>query len=162
MAILTCTRLMAVERLLLALWVGGICVVGYLVAPILFATLTDDRQLAGMLAGKMFSAISWAGLVIGTLLFVASIVGAGAQWLRQWRAWALLAMVVIVCVMLFVLQPMMAELKAQGPIIPGSDLAAAFGRLHGVSSVFYLVMSLLGLLLVAAGLRRSVSGEGAG
>jgi len=155
MAILTCTRLMAVERLLLALWVGGICVVGYLVAPILFATLTDDRQLAGMLAGKMFSAISWAGLVIGTLLFIGSIAGAGAQWLRQWRCWLLISMLVVVVLMLFVIQPMMADLKLQGPVIKGSELAAEFGRLHGLSSGLYLLMSLSGLTLVAAGLHRS-------
>jgi len=155
MAILTCTRLVAVERLLLALWVGGICVVGYLVAPILFATLTDDRQLAGMLAGKMFSAISWAGLVIGTLLFVGSIVGSGAQWLRQWRCWLLISMLVVVVLMLFVIQPMMADLKLQGPVIKGSELAAEFGRLHGLSSGLYLLMSLSGLTLVATGLRRS-------
>jgi len=154
MAILTCTRLIAVERLLLALWVGGICVVGYLVAPILFATLTDDRQLAGMLAGKMFSAISWAGLVIGTLLFVGSVVGAGAKWLRQWRCWLLISMLVVVVLMLFVIQPMMAELKLQGPVVKGSELAAEFGRLHGLSSGLYLLMSLSGLTLVATGLRR--------
>jgi len=155
MATLTCTRLMAVERLLLTLWVGGICTVGYLVAPILFATLTDDRQMAGMLAGKMFSAISWAGLVIGTLLFIGSMVAAGAQWLRQWRCWLLITMLVVVVLMLFVIQPMMAELKLQGPVIKGSELAAEFGRLHGLSSGLYLLMSLSGLTLVAAGLRRS-------
>ncbi|MBL1259658.1 MAG: DUF4149 domain-containing protein [Thiotrichaceae bacterium] len=154
MAILTSTRLLAVERLLLALWVGGICVIGYLVTPILFATLTDDRQTAGMLAGKMFSAISWAGLVIGTLLLIASVVGAGTQWLRQWRCWTLVSMLVVVILMLFVIQPMMAELKTQGPVIKGTELAAEFGRLHGISSGLYLLMSLSGLTLVAAGLRR--------
>jgi len=137
----------------MALWVGGICAIGYIVAPVLFATL-DDRQLAGMLAGKLFSVISWAGLGIGTILFVMCVASEGGQWLRQWRAWALSVMVLVVVVMLFVLQPMMAELKAQGPIVPGSDLAAAFGRLHGISSGVYLLLSLLGLLLVALGLRR--------
>ncbi len=154
MTILTCTRLLAVERLLLALWVGGICVIGYLVAPILFATLTDERQMAGMLAGKMFSAISWVGLVIGTLLFIGSIVGTGAQWLRQWRCWALISMLLVVVLMLFVIQPMMADLKSQGPVIKGTELAAEFGRLHGISSGLYLLMSLSGLTLVATGLRR--------
>jgi len=143
-----------VERLLMTLWIGGVCAVGYLVAPILFATL-DDRQLAGMLAGKMFSAISWAGLVIGVLLTVGCLVSQGSAWLRQWRGWAMAVILIIVVSMLFVVQPMMADLKAQGPIIPGSDLAATFGRLHGISSGLYLVMSLLGLTLVALGLRRS-------
>ncbi len=152
-AILTASRFDMIERLLMALWIGGLCIVGYLVAPILFATL-EDRQLAGMLAGKLFSAISWVGLVIGGTLTVACLVTEGGAWLRQWRAWAMVAILAIVVSMLFVVQPMMADLKSQGPAIPGSDLAAAFGRLHGISSGLYLVMSLLGLALVALGLRR--------
>ena len=50
---------------------------------------------------------------------------------------------------------MMADLKAQGPIVPGSDSAAAFGLLHGISTGIYLLLSLLGLILVALGLRRT-------
>ncbi len=152
-AILTVPRFDMVERLLMALWIGGVCIVGYLVAPILFATL-EDRQLAGMLAGKMFSAISWIGLVIGVILTVACLVAEGSAWLRQWRGWAMVAILAIVVSMLFVVQPMMADLKSQGSVIPGSELAATFGRLHGISSGLYFVMSLLGLALVALGLRR--------
>jgi len=148
-------RWMMIERPLMALWVGGLCVVGYLVAPVLFATLTDERQLAGMLAGKMFSAISWAGLVIGTVLFVGSVISAGSQWLRQWRCWALTIMLLVVVLMLFVIQPMMADLKAQGAIVKGTELAAAFGKLHGISSGLYLLLSVLGLTLVTVGLRRA-------
>ncbi len=161
MAIISAQRFEIVERLLMALWVGGLCAIGYIAAPVLFASL-DDRQVAGMLAGKLFNVISWGGLGIGIILCIGSIACAGTQWLRQWRAWALLGMVLIVCVMLFVLQPMMAELKAQGPVVEGSELAAAFGRLHGISSLLYLVMSLSGLLLVAVGLRRNTGGNGAG
>ncbi len=161
MALLTPQRFEIVERLLMALWVGGLCAIGYVAAPVLFASL-GDRQIAGMLAGKLFSVISWGGLVIGTILFLGCIATAGTQWLRQWRAWGLLAMVVIVCVMLFVLQPMMADLKAQGPVVEGSELAAAFGRLHGISSLLYLGLSLLGLLLVAVRLRRNVEVESPG
>lgn len=156
MALLTPQRFEIVERLLMALWVGGLCAIGYIAAPVVFASL-DNRQIAGMLAGKLFSVISWGGLVIGTVLFLGCIASAGTQWLRQWRAWGLLVMVVIVCVMLFVLQPMMAEIKAQGPVVEGSELAAAFGRLHGISSLLYLVLSLVGLLLVAVGLQKNTT-----
>ena len=45
----------------LTLWVGGLWAIGYLVAPTLFATLAD-RQLAAMLAGKLFILIGWVGL----------------------------------------------------------------------------------------------------
>ena len=43
--------------------------------------------------------------------------------------------------------PVMQELKAAG-LVPGSDEAAQFGRLHGISSILYLITSLLGLYVV--------------
>ncbi|HEX7634207.1 MAG TPA: DUF4149 domain-containing protein, partial [Noviherbaspirillum sp.] len=46
-------------RLLIAtLWVGSLWTVGYLVAPTLFATLSD-RALAGMIAGSIFRLEAW-------------------------------------------------------------------------------------------------------
>ncbi|NCX56478.1 MAG: DUF4149 domain-containing protein [Burkholderiaceae bacterium] len=38
---------------ILTLWVGSVITVGYIVAPALFATLTDT-QVAGMVAGTLF------------------------------------------------------------------------------------------------------------
>ncbi len=154
MVIFSQQRFDSAERVLMALWIGGVCAVGYLVAPVLFSTL-EDRQLAGMLAGKMFSAIFWVGLIIGGTLTIACLITRGSGWLRQWRGWAMMVMLTIIISMLFIVQPMMADLKTQGAIIPSSELAAAFSRLHGISSGLYLVMSLLGLALVALGLRRS-------
>ena len=45
----------------ITLWVGGLWAIGYIVAPSLFAHL-DDRALAGMLAGKMFTLMAYIGL----------------------------------------------------------------------------------------------------
>ena len=45
----------------ISLWVGGMWAIGYLVAPVLFSSL-GDRQLAGMVAGKLFALIGWFGL----------------------------------------------------------------------------------------------------
>jgi len=154
MALISASKFEKVERVMMALWVGALCAIGYIAAPVLFASL-DDRQLAGMLAGKLFNVISWGGLGIAIVLSIGCLATVGTQWLRQWRAWGLLAMLVIVCVMLFVLQPMMADLKAQGSVIEGSELAVTFGRLHGISSLLYLMISLIGLLLVGMGLRDS-------
>ena len=41
----------SLERILLTLWVGSLWVVGFVVAPVLFAEL-DDRALAGSTAGS--------------------------------------------------------------------------------------------------------------
>ena len=45
------------------LWIGGMWVVGIIVAPILFSAL--DNVTAGMVAGRLFAAIAWVGLVCG-------------------------------------------------------------------------------------------------
>ena len=45
----------------ITLWVGGMWAIGYMVAPVLFSSL-GDRQLAGLVAGKLFSLIGWVGL----------------------------------------------------------------------------------------------------
>ena len=62
-------------------------------------------------------------------------------------------MLVLVAVGAFVIQPQMVALKATG-IGPGTEQAAQFGRLHGISSVMYLINSLLGLALVVTGIRK--------
>lgn len=135
----------AVEYPLLTLWVGGMWVIGYLAVPILFATL-DERMLAGLLAGQMFTAMSYIGLGAGAVLLLLALQGAVRPW-SQWRVRLLLVMLVLVAVGEFMLQPMMAELKALG-LAEGSDAAARFGMLHGVSAILYLLNGLCGLVLL--------------
>lgn len=136
-------------RVLLTLWVGGMWTVGFLVAPTLFAMLEENRMLAGSIAGRLFTIMSYVGLVCGILLLLAVIVQHGKGCLRQWRSGVLLLMLLIICIGEFLLQPMMAELRQAG--LQGEN-ATAFGRLHGVSSVLFLINSLAGLALVIAGL----------
>jgi hypothetical protein len=70
--------------------------------------------------------------------------------LNNWRLWVLVMMLVIVIVGQFVLQPMMAELKAIG--LEG-EAAKQFGRLHGVASILFLINSIAGITLVITGLQ---------
>lgn len=139
----------------LTLWVGGLWVAGYVVAPSLFATL-DDRQLAGQLAGQIFHLVSYIGLVVGASLLISVIAQKCGGWLRDRRAQILLLMLLGVALSVSVLQPMMQELKLLG-IAPGTEQAAQFGRLHGVSAILHLLNSLLGLWLVATGFRTGVA-----
>lgn len=138
------------ERIALTLWVGGMWITGYLVAPMLFSVL-EDRALAGMLAGRMFSAMSYVGLVCAGLLLLIHFQKTTLNDWRQWRRWVLLAMLLVIVMGEFVLQPMMAELKAQG-LDEGSAAQQRFGMLHGLSSSLFLFNSLAGLALVIFGL----------
>lgn len=133
------------ERILLTLWVGGMWGIGYLAVPILFASL-DDRMLAGMLAGKMFTALSFIGIGVGTALLARALMFTASP-MSDWRVRFLILMLVIVAIGEFILQPMMAQLKAGG-LIEGSGAAAQFGLLHGVASILYLINSLSGLVLL--------------
>ncbi len=138
------------ERLLLTLWIGGMWTVGYIVTPTLFHML-DDRMVAGRIAGQLFTILAYIGLLSGTVLLLAQWFRSGGNKLQNWRLWVLLVMLLIVAVGQFVIQPMMVELKAAG-LVPGSHAAASFGRLHGISSILFMVNSLLGLVLVIVGL----------
>lgn len=134
------------EQLLQTLWVGGLFAVGYLAVPVLFHSL-DDRRLAGEIAGNMFSAMSIVGFACGGALLLSALIAARGGWLRARRVQLLLAMLTLLAVGFFVLQPMMQELKLTG-LLAGSEAASQFGRLHGISSILYLLNSLLGIYLV--------------
>lgn len=133
------------EKVLVTLWIGSLWAIGYLAVPILFSTL-DDRMLAGMLAGKMFTVVSFIGLGCGVVLLAMAIT-ASVRPLRSKRVILLLLMLVIVLIGEFVLQPAMADLKAHG-LVEGSEVAARFGMLHGIASLLYLLNSIGGLILV--------------
>ena len=139
------------ERIILTLWVGGLWAIGFLAVPVLFHTL-DDRTLAGQLAAPMFTLINGIGLACGALLLLSAAMGEGRAWYRSWRVGVIAIMMAGMAVILFVIQPQMAALKVQ--VAPGGTLGPQFGRLHGISSAIYLLVSVLGLLLVAASGRR--------
>lgn len=140
------------ERMLLSLWVGALWSIGYLAVPTLFASL-GDRALAGMLAGKMFTGVSFIGLGCGTAL-LASLWMQCSKPLRERRVQLLMVMLLLVVLGEFMLQPQMAALKAEG-LIDGSGAAARFGVLHGIASLLYFANSVIGVvLLVMMGLPR--------
>ena len=135
------------ERILLTFWIGAMWSVGYVMVPILFGYL-DDRQLAGMLAGEMFSAVHVIGVICGILLFAAASTraSAGRGALKSPQVWIIGVMLLVILVQ-FVVEPMMGHLKAQG-LAEGTPQAAQFATLHGFAEVVYLINSLLGLALV--------------
>lgn len=139
----------AVERLLLTAWVGGMWAVGYLVAPTLFAML-EDKTLAGTIAGRLFTVMSYVGLVSGSLILLSLMRDHGKRLFRQWRGPVLLGMLVIICIGQFVLQPQMVALRDAG--LNGANYHA-FMRLHGISQILFLCVSFGGLALVLFELR---------
>jgi hypothetical protein len=135
--------------LLLVFWVGGLWAIGYIAAPSLFSSLAD-RQLAGNLAGGLFNWIAWVGMVAGLYLLVHRLGRDGFQALKLGFFWVVLVMLLLTLGQHFGIQPIMQALKQQA--LPQSVMESAFrnrfAAWHGVSSVVYLVESLLGAWLV--------------
>ncbi len=135
--------------IVLTAWVGALWTVGYLVAPTLFNTL-ENRQLAGMLAGKMFTLVAYVGIGAAFYLMIHRLVRYGTGALRQGFFWIVLVMLLLVLAGHFGIQPLLASLKAQAmpADVMQSIFADRFRTWHGVSSIAYLVESVLGLMLV--------------
>ena len=136
------------QEIAVTLWVGGLWVTGYMVAPVLFASL-PSKMLAGMLAGKMFTAIAYIGMVCGVYLLVYRIANAGSSAFKERFFWAVFMMLVLTLAGHFGIQPIIQHLKDQaaGDVMK-SVFRDRFETWHGISSILYLIQSLLGLFLV--------------
>lgn len=136
-------------------WIGSQWAIGYLAVPVLFQTL-PDKMLAGMLAGKMFSLVSWLGIVAGCYLLAFRARPAGKAAMQYVPWWLLALLLALTLGSEFGFQPAMASLKAQ--VYPADIMhtayAGKFKMLHGIASSLYLVQSLLGAALILKMSRR--------
>jgi len=133
---------LALDRILLALWVGALWTVGFVVAPVLFNEL--DRSTAGTVAGILFQYLNWGGLAVGVFLLVRARLATEPR-----GAASLLLVLMLLSVLLhqFVFAPEIATLREAG-FAEGSAAATRFGRLHAAASVSYLINAVFGLLLL--------------
>lgn len=147
----------ALAALALTLWVGGLWAIGYLAAPALFANLPNDRALAGTLAGKLFGLIAWTGFACGGYLMIHAAATRRWQVLRSTAFWIVAVMLGLTAAGHFGIQPILAQLKglAGAREVMESAVRDRFAAWHGVSSVLYLVQSLLGAFLVVLQSRRA-------
>jgi hypothetical protein len=133
----------------ITLWVGGTWMLGYVAVPALFKLL-PDRQLAGMVAGHLFTLLAYIGIGCALFLLIYQLRQFGRSTLQHKSFRIAAAMLLLVLIGQFVLQPILAGLKAQAlPLdVMQSPLAAQFKTWHAVSGILYLIQSLLGIVLV--------------
>ncbi|WP_148716783.1 DUF4149 domain-containing protein [Chitinolyticbacter meiyuanensis] len=128
------------------LWIGGMWVIGILVAPVLFKTLGGNA--AGAVAGQLFRAIGWIGIVAGLYLFVYLLWLDGLRAFKEAKLWLVIGMLVCTLVNQFAVFPIIAGIK------PGISHAATgmFGggleQWHTISALIYLVQSVFGAFYV--------------
>jgi hypothetical protein len=120
-------------RLLQVLWTGSLWSVGLWVTPILFSA-QNDRQLAGVLAGRIFSIETYVGIAVAVL---ALLLPGRTTFLWGYLAAALLA------VNEWALRPVMSVARTHG-----TAAGLTFGAWHGVSAVIYVAACIALLVLV--------------
>ena len=144
-----------IASLAITAWVGGLWAIGYIAVFILFRA-QPDKQLAGMLSGQMLVVVSYIGVVCGTYLLLYRLAISGKAAVREWMFWLVVAMLAITLLLQFGIYPLLADIKlqAQSPDVMQSALAPRFKMWHGISSILYLVESLLGAALVIKPLQK--------
>ncbi len=134
--------------IIVTLWVGALWMTG-LTAYLLFDSL-QDKQLAGNLAGKLFTIVSYIGAVSAFYLLIQRLLDYGTASLKQGFFWAVFFMLLLILAGHFGIQPIIAQLKTDA--LPNDVMQSVFSNRfktwHGVASVAYLVQCLLGFVLV--------------
>lgn len=134
------------ERLLLTLWVGSLWAIGYIAVPLAFVHF-DDNVVAGAFAGRLFVLVDYVGLACGSALLVRYAL-LGQHVMTLWRFWVTLTMLLMVAFLHFYCQVEMADIKRLD-WREDAVLSARFDFLHHFSTGLYMVISVLGLALVA-------------
>ena len=139
----------SLSSIALTIWVGGLVAIGYIAVPILFSA-QPDKQLAGRLAGEMFHAIGYMGIVCGLMVLTHTLWFKEKGKQRSKGLWLVGTMLVLSLIIQFGISPHMAELKqlALPEDVMHSIYADRFKALHGISSILYLLETLCGLYLV--------------
>ena len=134
--------------LLTSLWLGMQVMAGYVAAPILFERL--GKQEAGNIAGVLFSINNYFGL----LAWIVAWLVVRSNQNRSFSDNGKVAPKFIILLLLltasnqFLISPVLAAHKTGTANWLLSLLGGSFGMWHGISSIIYLVCSVLGLGLL--------------
>ena len=127
------SRITRAFRVLLVLWAGSLWAMAIIVAPNLFRA-QPDAQLAGMLAGRLFSIEAYLGVATAA---IALLLPGRTRFLWGYGAAALLATVQ------WVIGPRMVEAH-----LHGLAWGIGFGAWHGIAALLYGGACILALLLI--------------
>ncbi|GAA5169169.1 DUF4149 domain-containing protein [Viridibacterium curvum] len=134
--------------ILITLWVGSLWAFGF--AAALLQKQLADRTLAGNLAGQLFAAVAWLGMLAGVYGLIYLFRQSGAGIMKTLVFWLMLLMLLLTVAAHFGITPILSQLRADA--LPHEVLASAFRSRflawHGVSSLVYLIEAAMGLVLV--------------
>ncbi len=127
-------------------WLGLQLGVGYLVAPVLFQNL--ERTQAGELAGVLFTVTAYIGLAVWLLVYFTGRTEEKRAYARPYTGKWVLLLLVLLAANQFLVTPVIEAHKMGTANWLLTLLGGSFGRWHGVSTIIYMVCSVLGLGLV--------------
>ena len=135
--------------LLAGTWLGVQITAGYIAAPLLFEHF--NKMDAGNVAGSMFTVSAYWGMLAWSLVYVLIRKEQGRSFSRHHRGIAskcVVLLLVLLAVNQLLVTPVIEALKTNNTHWLLSWLGGTFGMWHGVSSIIYLLCTLLGIGLV--------------
>ena len=134
--------------LLTSLWLGMQVMAGYIAAPILFERL--GKQEAGNIAGMLFSINNYFGLLAWTVAWLVVRSNRNRSFSDNCKAAPkfIILLLLLTASNQFLISPVIAAHKTGTANWLLSLLGGSFGMWHGISSIIYLVCSVLGLGLL--------------
>lgn len=142
------------SKLLLAIWTGTLWMTA-IAAQLIFSALNPNKALAGTVAGKLFTFVSYLGLVVCIFLLMLLIITNHKRFFKSVKVYFITLMIVLLSVNQFLLHAKITSIRA----IPGysaiPDLKSQFAFAHGLSVINFLVITLIATVLLTAILRKT-------
>jgi len=142
-----------ISTIAITFWVGGLWITAVW-AGVLFETV-DDPVLAGSIAGEFFNLMTYMGLYLGCFLLAMRFMRNGFRALNQLYFWTIVAMISMVLLEKYGIQPQLVQIKAAAApqAVELSPYSDSFKVWHGVARVVYMVQSVLGLVAITSRLK---------
>ncbi len=135
--------------LLAGTWLGVQITAGYIAAPLLFEHF--NKMDAGNIAGSMFTVSAYWGMAAWLLAYFLVRREQNRSFSRHHREIApkfMVLLLVLLAVNQFLVTPVIEALKTGGANWLHGLIGGTFGMWHGVSSIIYLLCTLLGVGLL--------------
>ncbi|PSJ79638.1 DUF4149 domain-containing protein [Neisseria iguanae] len=131
---------------LAGVWLGWQVMAGYIAAPVLFESL--PKLQAGAIAGKLFSVVSYTGLVIWALVYFVGKRATVVQHVCSINGKLIALLWTGLAVNQFLITPVIEAHKNQTANWLLSLTGGSFGIWHGISSLIYMICAILAVVLV--------------
>jgi hypothetical protein len=153
------TVLRTIEFLCLGVWLGGICLLSFVVAPGAFGILAN-RDMAGAMVGMTLGRLHLIGIGAGVIYLVAHFLHSPSfQSIARLAAIAVILMLLLTICSQFFVTTRLADLRHQMGSVdatPANDpLRASFDRLHKMSVWMESAVLLLGIAAMYLTVRSS-------